>query len=161
MATGTSPVRDGRMGLVACSKFSSVPEGTRHVPKHFPSVETLVITHIFFAAASRLLLWLQKPRKYRESAMLQADRNSLRNSGKPWLTTAFDSPHFVCLSSNCTITTCSISLTQRSPQKMWVMTRCVEALGYGLSAFGLERHKPARHHPPGFSLLVMAGRLFF
>jgi hypothetical protein len=61
--------------------------------------------------------------------MRQADGNSLGKSGKPSLTMASGSPHFLCFSSNCTTVTYNISLTQNFPQKMWVMTRVV-TVGY-------------------------------
>ena len=88
-----------------------------------PRTQDLVITHIFFIVLSCWLLWLQKPRKYRESVPRQADGNILRNAGKRRMLAATGSTRFACFSNNCTTMVCSISLTQQSPRKMWVMTR--------------------------------------
>src|SRR5258706_16153667 len=74
-------------------------------------------------AISRLLLWLKRPRKQGESALRQADGNGLCNSNTSQLSKAISSTNVVHFPINCTITTCSISLTEISLQKMWVMTR--------------------------------------
>jgi len=113
---------DGKSGQIILNYFWRrvlTAKDTKHTKKEIterrqawdvfgnsPAFQSLVITHIFSAAASRLLLWLQKPRKYKELAMPLTDGSSLPNSDKPWLTVAPGSPHFVCFSSNCTTTAC-------------------------------------------------------
>jgi hypothetical protein len=68
-------------------------------------------------------MWLKTLEKYGESALWQSGGNIMGDLGRTLPDTASKRSRFAELIRHSFTASYTISLTQRSPQKMWVMTR--------------------------------------